>query len=479
MRRSALAWIGHPGTVVAVVVLLVNDHFLKAAWPGVVTGKLSDVAGLVVAPALVNLVVREARVALLVVGAGFAVVKSTEGGAEVASQAWSLVWGPSRVLADPTDLLTLPALWLAWWIWTHPDPRAERLARVAVVIPVAVVAVAATSPAMPFRPYSAFAVDVADGVITVETRGGPSYPGDPNISYFSSDGGRSWVWRMAPRVVSQQEDCVAGRPGLCYRIVPGRLKVEESRGGRWVTAWEVPPGEQDRLVRAYPADLPEDTEVVESLAVAAGEVPGGYVVVVANGADGIALRDTAGVWRRLGWGNDGFDEAKTVPLTVRGDYGKAVPAAALLAAMSAVLIVLGAGVRTVGFAVAALILWAGEAVFCTLLTMYIPSGGLLPGSDSRLGAWALRLLTALVLVAVGLLFTLLNGTKARIGARAWLIALASGPAVYFAVMAPFYAWSRGVLDHFTTATGLAIALGVITAAGGVAAMFLRPGLKGH
>jgi len=29
-------------------VLAVNDHVLKAAWPGVVTGKLSDVAGPVV-----------------------------------------------------------------------------------------------------------------------------------------------------------------------------------------------------------------------------------------------------------------------------------------------------------------------------------------------------------------------------------------------------------------------------------------------
>ncbi|WP_156325293.1 hypothetical protein [Nonomuraea sp. SBT364] len=39
-------------TVVAALVLLLNDHLLKHAWPGPVTGKLSDVAGLVVAPPL-------------------------------------------------------------------------------------------------------------------------------------------------------------------------------------------------------------------------------------------------------------------------------------------------------------------------------------------------------------------------------------------------------------------------------------------
>ncbi|MFG2044862.1 hypothetical protein [Dactylosporangium sp. NPDC048998] len=43
----------HPVTVGAVVLLLVNDHLLKAACPGPVTGKLSDVAGLAFTPALV------------------------------------------------------------------------------------------------------------------------------------------------------------------------------------------------------------------------------------------------------------------------------------------------------------------------------------------------------------------------------------------------------------------------------------------
>ena len=50
--RQHLAWLAHPVTVAALVVLLVNDHLLKYAYPGWVTGKLSDVAGLVLAPAL-------------------------------------------------------------------------------------------------------------------------------------------------------------------------------------------------------------------------------------------------------------------------------------------------------------------------------------------------------------------------------------------------------------------------------------------
>ena len=46
--RTALRALAHPGSVLALVVLVLNDHVLKQAWPGLVTGKLSDVAGLVV-----------------------------------------------------------------------------------------------------------------------------------------------------------------------------------------------------------------------------------------------------------------------------------------------------------------------------------------------------------------------------------------------------------------------------------------------
>ena len=117
-----LRWVAHPLTVGAAVVLLLNDHLLKQTWPGPVTGKLSDVAGLVVAPPVLGLLLGlfladriGAAAAALLTGAGFAVVKLTSAGAEVASAAWSVVNGPSVVLADPSDLMALPALGLAWW----------------------------------------------------------------------------------------------------------------------------------------------------------------------------------------------------------------------------------------------------------------------------------------------------------------------------------------------------------------------------
>ena len=41
-----------PVFLVAVAVLVVNDHFIKVQFPGVVSGKLSDVAGLIFFPIL-------------------------------------------------------------------------------------------------------------------------------------------------------------------------------------------------------------------------------------------------------------------------------------------------------------------------------------------------------------------------------------------------------------------------------------------
>src|SRR5687767_4407511 len=84
--RPNVAWLLHPLTVLATVVLLVNDHVLKAAAPGWLTGKASDVAGLLVAPPLLALVLTasvprvshgvRAAVATGAVGLGFTAVKA-------------------------------------------------------------------------------------------------------------------------------------------------------------------------------------------------------------------------------------------------------------------------------------------------------------------------------------------------------------------------------------------------------------------
>lgn len=122
----------HPVAIAAAVTLLLNDHVLKDAFPGFVTGKLSDVAGLVFFPLLLAeltaLLLRRNPARLLPAAAAltalvFTLVKITPAGA--AAYAWALgaaQWmvalaltghadlRPVVVVMDQTDLLAVPAV---------------------------------------------------------------------------------------------------------------------------------------------------------------------------------------------------------------------------------------------------------------------------------------------------------------------------------------------------------------------------------
>ncbi|HET7506075.1 MAG TPA: hypothetical protein VFK02_33880 [Kofleriaceae bacterium] len=127
----------HPATLAAVLVLIVNDWVLKP-WlgPGLVTGKLSDLAGLAFAPvvlsAAIGLVLHLAarlgaridpslsRARLLAciaaTGAVFAAVKLDPAAARLLAALISRLGRPAAIYLDPTDLLCLPALAISAWI---------------------------------------------------------------------------------------------------------------------------------------------------------------------------------------------------------------------------------------------------------------------------------------------------------------------------------------------------------------------------
>ena len=150
-----------PIPLLAVMLLLVNDHVLKGATPGLLTGKLSDLAGLIVLPLVLmaGLEVllhvlrrplpgrRAAFVIVIGVGLGFAAAKLTPLGADAyrsglgllqwpfraigASIAGDTVGGPSPVtfVADPTDALVLPILLVPLALSMTREPSRQRRAR--------------------------------------------------------------------------------------------------------------------------------------------------------------------------------------------------------------------------------------------------------------------------------------------------------------------------------------------------------------
>lgn len=123
----------HPLWWIALAILVVNDFVLKrSSLAGAVTGKLSDFAGLIVAPVLVASIVRpKTRAGRL---ACFASVAFPFVAIKVSAKAASLlVWAASlcgltwRIWSDWTDVAALGVLPLAWRISQGKRARDERL----------------------------------------------------------------------------------------------------------------------------------------------------------------------------------------------------------------------------------------------------------------------------------------------------------------------------------------------------------------
>ncbi|MFV8752334.1 hypothetical protein ACNOYE_17430 [Nannocystaceae bacterium ST9] len=117
--------------IAALALLVVNDHVLKGSGllPGMLTGKLSDFAGLVVAPVLLATLVRaRTRTSLLAchvaVGLVFAGIQLSLPFADLWSAAMGLLGHPWTITSDPSDLLALPMLLVSWRVLV-PKMREE------------------------------------------------------------------------------------------------------------------------------------------------------------------------------------------------------------------------------------------------------------------------------------------------------------------------------------------------------------------
>jgi len=137
-RASSAHAVLHPLALGALALLILNDHYLKAAYPGWWTGKLSDLAGLAVVPLLVaaggQLIglwpggMRTVVTIVAATGVAFGAVKLLTPAGDVYRVGFAALQWPARAIAasvrgaplptlgraqltpDATDLLALPAL---------------------------------------------------------------------------------------------------------------------------------------------------------------------------------------------------------------------------------------------------------------------------------------------------------------------------------------------------------------------------------
>ena len=167
----------HPAWLGGLALLAVNDHLLKGSGllPGMITGKLSDFAGLFVAPALFAFVIRaNHRSAWLAghfaVGLVFAALQLSPGFAALWSSVFASVGLGWTTTMDPTDLVALAALVGSYRFWT-PLAMAGAQAQARL----------ATSLARPWR--RAAVLTSAAGGLSVSVATSPP----PEIGEFYSD----------------------------------------------------------------------------------------------------------------------------------------------------------------------------------------------------------------------------------------------------------------------------------------------------
>jgi len=128
---------------------------------------------------------------------------------------------------------------------------------------------------------------------------------------------------------------------VCYRVIPGRLRVERSTdGAHWQVAWEIRDGQYARLARVYP-DLGarEDNLSSRNIVVAASGT--GYVVYVANGRDGLLRIDADGHWERMGTFT--LDGSLDAPPALDSPYRDSEETAVILIGVATALLLFGLG----------------------------------------------------------------------------------------------------------------------------------------
>jgi hypothetical protein len=190
-RLDPSAALRDPRWLGALALLALNDHVLKqSAWSGVVTGKLSDLAGLVVAPVLLAVLFRvRSRRGLMLTTVAIGLVFTALQLSRTFADAWSALMGAVGIswgtVCDPTDLLALPMLGMAVALVLRPRAIAIPAWRNAVegtAVVTAVVVCAATSQEpdrnrVELRDESTFELDMDTPMVEFEINACSTEPG--------------------------------------------------------------------------------------------------------------------------------------------------------------------------------------------------------------------------------------------------------------------------------------------------------------
>ena len=309
-------WLGHPAFLACVLVLAINDHVLKARFPGWWTGKLSDVAGVAVVGTVASVLAGPRR-GLALTAAGFALIKTVPATAEFAGP---VLGGVTRT--DPTDLVALVVLVPLHRLLRVSDGRAGEGGRGKRAVGTAGWGRvrAAASATVPFvgsvaavLATTATSCGGQPAVIQVMARNDTLYAAVQQSYYGatawarSDDGGRTWMRSETPYGPTDTPPPTGrydeGRPAgpthvcaaddTCYRLRDQRVVERRPPGGDWVDEVGLTDDEFEDISTGC---TDPQRGVLASIAVV--DTDDGTDVVASLGAGGVLVRDGDRTWAR-------------------------------------------------------------------------------------------------------------------------------------------------------------------------------------
>ncbi|MBC7878873.1 MAG: hypothetical protein H7Y59_17005 [Anaerolineales bacterium] len=300
--KTDLIALSHPLTLVSILVLLINDHVLKVYAPSILTGKISDFAGLFFFPILLsailnlifkslNLQARQVSIASFGFTAiWFILIKTIPFFNNFTESVLSV-----QIIRDPTDLMALVMFLPAWKLRASIEDQKEvKVQKLSyVMLCFASLAALATSPAYTPTIYNLI---VHKNIIYAEF--------DEGYFFYSTDGGKNWeeVDFELPSQVTEQAGkypelpftlCLPEKPDICYQTGEETILESQDGGKIWVTSWGFPLGRMQffNRISQYNDIGPYDLAYIE--------LSGEYTISAAMGTGGILLKTKNNAWESI------------------------------------------------------------------------------------------------------------------------------------------------------------------------------------
>jgi hypothetical protein len=335
--RHALYSLAHPISIAAILILLFNDHWLRLYYPSWLTGKLGDFSWLVFAPficavplawILPRSVVQNTRqtvlISICIIGIWFTLAKTVPVIHQLTTILWEALigWKGTQRL-DPTDLFTLPALVLSWYVWRTVQPVSSKYYRWLLLMLGVVATLASDQPFYSFKDAGITTICaqqdqlvvyfIAQGEYTIDnSRAAAEYKLSVlTAMYTSQDGGLTWEFsRNIETTDTPKFNSQAGCSGksnvivdpsnsqIQYRWQPGeRIESSIDGGQTWAIDYDLYQLRQDVRKHYNPSLNDFSTSYDTSPGPRSGLVDAKTGnVLLAMGWEGIFTRTPDGNW---------------------------------------------------------------------------------------------------------------------------------------------------------------------------------------